>query len=94
MTSQKSSISWVIEEGSLLSKAMQRGYDLGAEFNYVNILLNINGQGADFGKEFQGEVSNCHDCQVLRGKMPLIPSGLKALPIFLRDISTLERISM
>lgn len=64
---------------------MQQGYDLyGGESKNINILLNIKGQGADFGKEFQREVSNCHDCQVLRGKMPLIPGGLKALLIFLR----------
>lgn len=80
-----------IVEGSLLSKDMQRGYDLGAEFKNINILLNINCQGAFFGKEFQGGVSDSNHCQVLRGKMPLIPSRLKALLIFLRDISTLER---
>lgn len=83
-----------MEEGSLLSKDMQRAYDLGAEFKNINILLNINCQGAFFGKEFQGEVSNDNHCQVLRGKMPLIPSRLKALLIFLRDISTLERGSI
>lgn len=65
----------------------------GDRIKSITILLNINGQGADFRKKFQAEVSNCHDCQVLRSKMPLIPTGLKALLIFLRDISTLERVS-
>lgn len=67
---------------------------MGAESKNFNILLNINGQRADFSKKFRGEVSNCHDCQVLRGKMPLIPHGLKELLIFLRDISILERVSI
>lgn len=66
----------------------------GDRMKSITILLNINGQGADFSKKFQAEVSNCHGCQVLRVKMPLIPSGLKALLIFLRDISTLERVSI
>lgn len=65
----------------------------GAEFKNINILLNINCQGAYFGKDFQGEVLNGTHCRILRGKMPLIPSRLKALLIFLRDISALERAS-
>lgn len=67
---------------------------MGAKSQNINILLNINGQRADFAKTFQGEVSNCHDCHLLRGKVSLIPSGLKALLVFLRDISNLERLSV
>lgn len=84
----------VIEEGSLLSKKMQQRYDLGIEPKNINILLNINGQGADLNKKFVGELSNYSDCQVVRGKMPLIPSRVKALLILLWDISILERVSV
>lgn len=81
-------------EGSFLPKDMQPEYDFTVESKNINNSLNINDQGADFSKKFPGEVSNCCNCQVLRGKMPLIPSGLKILLVFLKDISILERVSV
>lgn len=65
-----------------------------AESKNINILLNINGQGADLNKKFVGELSNFSYCQVVRGKMPLIPSRVKALLILLQNISILERVSV
>lgn len=75
-------------------KARAARVRFGDRIKSITTLLNINGQGADFINKFQAEVSNCHGCKVLKGKMPLIPGGLKALLIFLRGISILKSVSV